>query len=179
MRAFIALELSQEIKKEIAKIQKQLQRAGAKATWVKPEISHLTLDFFGSVTHKELEIIHKILNQIKTKPIQLELNSLGCFPHPERARIIFIDLQGDLKELKNLASQIRKNLKKEKIRFDEKPFKAHITLGRVKKRQNLVHVLKGIEVKRIEFLASEITLNQSILGSSGPKYTKLKTLHLS
>lgn len=179
MRAFIALELSQEIKKELAKVQKQLQKAGAKATWVKPEISHLTFAFLGSVTHKELEIIHKILDQIEVKPIQLELAQLGCFPHPERARIIFINLQGDLKELKALAREIRKNLKKEKIWFDEKPFVAHVTLGRIKKRQNLTHVLKGIKPKRIKFSAQEITLNQSQLGSSGPKYIKLKRCFLT
>ena len=180
MRVFIALELSEKVKKEIAKLQKQLQRAGAKATWVKPEIAHLTLAFLGSVTHKELEIIHKILEEEvkKSSPLKLELKQLGCFPSPERARIIFIDLRGDLKELNHLVKQIRKNLNKEKIRFDDKPFVAHATLGRVKKRQNLTHVLKGVRPKKIEFLAQEITLNQSTLGHSGPKYTKLKEILL-
>ena len=102
MRAFIALELPEKVKKEITKIQKKLRKAGAKATWVKPEIIHLTLAFLGSVTHKELEIIHKILEEVAAKPIQLELSQLGCFPSPERARIIYVDLQGDLKELNSL-----------------------------------------------------------------------------
>ncbi len=179
MRIFIALELPEEIKKEIAKLQKKLRKAGAKATWVKPEIVHLTLAFLGSVTHKQLEIIHKILGEITFKPIKLELGLLGCFPNPERPRIIFVELRGDLKELHYLANQIRQNLKKEAIQFDNKPFVAHITLGRVKKRQNLTHIFKGIKPKKIEFLAQEITLNQSELTSSGPQYTKLKTLHLT
>jgi 2'-5' RNA ligase len=179
MRAFIALELPEAIKKEIAKIQKQLQRAGAKATWVKPEIAHLTFAFLGSVTHKELEIIHKILGEKKLEPVKLELGSLGCFPQPERARIIFIELQGDLKELHYLVNQIRKSLKEEKIWFDEKPFKAHVTLGRVKKKANIVSALKGVKPKKLEFSAQEITLNRSILGSSGPKYNRLKTIHLT
>ncbi len=178
MRVFIALELPKEIKKEISKIQKQLQRAGAKATWVKPEITHLTLAFLGSVTHNQLEIVHKILDEIKIKPIRLEFNSPGCFPHPKRARIIFVDLQGDLKKLCLLATQIRNNLKKQKIWFDDKPFKAHVTLGRVKRRQNLTRVLKGVRVKKLEFLTQEITLNQSELGSSGPTYTNLKKILL-
>ncbi|MCJ7792630.1 MAG: RNA 2',3'-cyclic phosphodiesterase [Candidatus Marinimicrobia bacterium] len=179
MRIFLALELPEEIKKEIEKLQKKLRKAGAKAIWVKPEIVHLTLTFLGSVTHNQLEIIHKILDEIRLRPLRLELGSLGCFPNPERARIIFIDLQGDLKELHYLANLIRQNLKKEAIQFDDKPFVAHVTLGRIKKRQNLSHVLKGVKPKRIEFLAREITLNQSELSSSGPQYTKLKTIHLT
>ena len=178
MRVFIALELPEETKKEIGKIQKQLQKTGAKATWVKPEIAHLTFAFLGSVTHKEVEIIHKILDEITLRPIKLELGQLGCFPHPERARIIYIDFQGDLKELKELAKLIHHDLKKQKIWFDDKPFAAHVTLGRVRKRPNLTHVLKGIKVKKLEFLAQEITLNQSELGSSGPTYSKLKSVHL-
>lgn len=178
MRAFIALELSEEIKKEIEKLQKKLRKAGAKAIWVKPEIVHLTLAFLGSVTPKELEIIHKVLDEIRLRPLRLELGSLGCFPNPERTRIIFIDLQGDLKELHYLANLIRQNLKKEKIQFDDKPFVAHVTLGRIKKRQNLTHILKGVKSRRLEFLAEEISLNQSTLGHSGPNYTRLKTLHL-
>jgi 2'-5' RNA ligase len=178
MRAFIALELPEAIKKEIAKIQKQLQRAGAKATWVKPEIAHLTFAFLGSVTHKELEIIHKILGEKKLEPVKLELGSLGCFPQPERARIVFIELQGDLKELHYSASQIREGLKKEKIKFDDKPFKAHVTLGRVKKKANIVSALKGVKPKKLEFLVREVTLNQSALSSSGPRYTQLKKILL-
>ena len=179
MRLFIALELPEGIKKEIANLQKKLRKAGGKATWVKPEITHLTLAFLGSVTHKEVGIIHKVLDEIRVGPIRLELNSLGCFPNPERARIIFIDLQGNLKELNQLARQIRQALEKEKVQFDDKSFVAHVTLGRIKKRQNLTHILKGVKPKKIEFSAQEITLNQSELSSSGPQYTKLKTLHLT
>ena len=174
MRVFIALELPEEIKKQIAKLQKQLQRAGAKATWVKPEIIHLTLAFLGSVTPNQLEIIHKVLDEITPKLIKLELNQLGCFPYPEKARIIFLDLQGDSKELNQLTNLIRQNLKNQKVWFDDKPFKAHLTLGRLRKQTNLTHVLKGVKVKKIGFSAQEISLNQSVLGPTGPKYVKLK-----
>jgi len=139
----------------------------------------LTFAFLGSVTHNQLEIIHKTLNKITLRPIKLELNQLGCFPNPERVRIIFIDLQGDLKELNSLAKLIRKNLNKQKIWLDDKPFVAHVTLGRVRKRSNLTHVLKGVKPKKLEFLAQEITLNQSTLGHSGPKYTQLKICRLT
>jgi 2'-5' RNA ligase len=179
MRAFIALELSKEIKKELEKVQNQLKKAGVRATWVKPEIVHLTLAFLGSITPNQVETIHKVLEEKTGKSSSLRLEQIGCFPRPEKARIIFIDLRGDLKELNNLTKQIRQGLKKEKIWFDNKPPIAHITIGRVKKRSNLTDILKGIKVNKIKFLAREISLNQSTLGHSGPKYTKLKICHLT
>lgn len=179
MRAFIALELPEEIKKEIREIQSQLKNAGVQATWVKPEITHLTIAFLGSVTHKQLEIIHQILEGVVPSSLRFRLGLINFFPNPARPRIIFLDFEGDLEKLKNLVSQLRQQLKKEKIWFDDKPFVAHITLGRIKKRQNLTQVLKGIKIKKIEFLSNEITFNQSELGSLGPIYTRLETITFS
>jgi 2'-5' RNA ligase len=180
MRVFIALELSREIKKELEKVQNQLKKAGAQATWVKPEIAHLTLAFLGSITSNQVETIHQVLEEIgQGKPIQLELGQVGCFPHPAKPRVIFVSLKGELVKLNSLVKQIREGLKKEKIGFDKKPFRTHVTLGRVKKRQNLTPILKGIKVKKTKFLAQEITLIKSELTPSGPVYSKLKRISFS
>lgn len=180
MRAFIALELPEEIKKEIAEIQTQLKKTGIKATWVKPEIVHLTLAFLGSIAPNQGETIYKVLKEnCPEKPIQLELEQAGCFPHPIRPRVIFVELEGEINKLNNLAKQIRQGLKKEKIWLDDKPFVAHVTIGRAKRRLNLTHVLKKIRVKKVKFSAQEITLNKSKLTPSGPVYSKLKRITLA
>lgn len=179
MRAFITLELSEKVKKEIGEIQDQLKKAGVQATWVKPKIAHLTLAFLGSITPNQVEIIHKILEEIgQGKPIQLELGQLGCFPHSARPRVIFVELGGEIEKLNNLTKQIREGLKKQKIWFDNKPFRTHVTLGRIKKRKNLTHILKGIKIKKVEFLGKEITLDKSELTPSGPVYQTINKVKL-
>lgn len=181
MRAFIAQEIPEKIKEEIEKIQQDLKRAGVQVRWVNPEIAHLTLAFLGSITPDKVEIIGNILEAAasQTKPVQLHLLKIGCFPSPARARIVFVDLGGELEKINILTNKIRKELKKEKIWFDEKPFVSHITLGRIKKRQNLSHLIGKIKIKRIEFVASEANLTKSTLTESGPVYIKIKcvTLH--
>lgn len=176
MRAFIALELPQEIKTKIGKIQRDLKKAGVQARWIKPEISHLTLAFLGSITPNKIETIGKILNDTtrQIEPVQLHLLKIGCFPSPYRARIVFVDLGGELGKLNALATKVRKRLKKEKIYFDEKPFVGHITLARVKKRQNLTSLMGKAKIKKVEFVASEVSLIKSTLTESGPIYQKLK-----
>lgn len=175
MRAFIALELPEEIKVEIKNIQQDLDKAGVQARWVKPEIAHLTLAFLGSITPNRVEPISKTLKEVagKIKSTKLYLSQIGCFPHPTKARIVFIDLGGELEKLNALTTKIRKGLKKEKIWFDKKPFRSHVTLGRIKKRQNLTKIIKEIKIKEIEFIANEISLTKSQLTETGPIYTKL------
>ena len=193
MRVFIALEIpdeirtslrknlvSDEIKKKINKIQRDLKKTGVQAHWVKPELSHLTLAFLGSITPDKVKPISKILDEVarQIKPVQLHLLKIGCFPSPVRTKIIFVELGGELGKLNALAIKIRKRLKKERIWFDEKPFVSHITLGRIRKGQNLTKLIKKIKIKKVKFIASEVSLTQSTLTKSGPIYSKLKSTFL-
>lgn len=180
MRAFISLELPKEIKTEIKNIQQQLKMAGVQARWIKPEIAHLTLAFLGSITPNKVEPISRILEEVveQVKPAELYLAKINCFPDPAKARIVFIDLEGELGKLNALAIKIRKRLKKEGIWFDKKPFTAHITLGRIKKRQNLAKIIKEVKIKKVQFIANEISLTKSQLTEAGPIYKKLTCVSL-
>jgi 2'-5' RNA ligase len=180
MRAFIALKLPSRIKKDLEGIQKDLKTAGVQARWVKPEIAHLTLAFLGSIAPDKVDTGGEILNEVaqQFKPVKLKLSQVGCFPSLQKARVIFVNLQGELGKFNALAIKIRKRLKKEKIHFDEKPFTAHITLGRIKNRQNLTEIIRKVKIKRTEFIADEITLTKSQLTETGPIYQSIKTVKL-
>jgi 2'-5' RNA ligase len=181
MRAFISLELPAKIKAEIKTIQQDLKKANIQAKWVNPQISHLTLAFLGSIRPNQVEKISQVLEGTgsQIKPVNLYLLRLGCFPNPVKPRVIFVDLAGEKDKLEILNEKIRENLKKEKIWFDKKPFSAHITLGRIKKRKNLTQILKGLRVKKIKFQAKEIVLNKSELDPTGPAYTQLEKVFLA
>lgn len=181
MRTFIALELPEQTKKEIKKIQGDLKKVGIQARWVKPELSHLTLAFLGSITPDKVDLISHTLEEAiaETRPIKLHCLKLGCFPNPAKPRIIFVDLGGELGKLNALALKIRKGLKKEKIYFDKKPFASHVTLGRIKKRQNLTKLVGKTKVKKAKFVAQEVSLNQSTLTKTGPIYKQIKCVSLA
>jgi 2'-5' RNA ligase len=180
MRAFIALELPQEIKQELAKNQQKLQKTGLQARWVKPELSHLTLAFLGSITPEKKEKVIQILDEAgkQAHPFLLYLQKINAFPNLIRPRIIFIDLGGDLKKLNLLAKLIRQGLKMEKIFFDEKPFVSHITLGRIKGKQNLKNIINQLKPEKRRFLADKISFMESTSTPSGPIYRPLKSVFL-
>lgn len=181
MRTFISLELPETIKKEIGEIQRKLKETGLQARWVKPEIVHLTLVFLGSITTNKIDIVDNVLENIvsQTKPVKLKLSQLDCFPNSAKARIIFIKLSGELEKLNALAIKIRKQLKKENIWFDTKPFNAHLTLARVKKQVNLTEIVKKTKIKKTEFIANEVTLTKSQLTNLGPIYHQIKRITLT
>lgn len=180
MRVFITLELPKEIKKEVGKIQQELKRLGIQARWVKPEICHLTLVFLGSITPDKVETIGKILKVTagQTSPINLRLAKIGCFPNSRKSRIIFISLAGELDKLKALTDKTRKGLKKSGFWFDEKPFFVHLTLARLKKRQDLTKIVNQIKIEKINFQTNEIALISSTLTPTGSIYQNLISCRL-
>ncbi|MGB9706681.1 MAG: RNA 2',3'-cyclic phosphodiesterase [Microgenomates group bacterium] len=180
MRVFVALELPEEIKKEIEKIQKSLMAIASPARWVKPKAAHLTLVFLGEITPGKIPLLEKILENATSKisPVNLWLNQIGCFPSPGKARIIYLSLGGELGKLNALALKIRKGLKSQKIWFDKKPFTPHLTLGRLKKQQNLNQILQKIKISRIKFLGEKVSLIQSTLTPQGPVYKILASFEL-
>ncbi|RLE06849.1 RNA 2',3'-cyclic phosphodiesterase, partial [Candidatus Aerophobetes bacterium] len=55
MRVFIAIELPESVKEEIARIQEKLKKTRDKIKWVDPALIHLTLKFLGEINEKGLE----------------------------------------------------------------------------------------------------------------------------
>jgi len=183
MRAFIAIELPSDIKNAISKMQDKLKTSLPKISWVKPENLHLTLKFLGEISPEQLGNINQITTEtVKTiTEFKIKLESLGVFPNVARARIIWIGTDQMPKALEQIAQQLETRLAELGIPKEERPFRAHITIGRIKHQLILSDLEKGInQVKNdlvyenLEFTTRGITLLQSTLGKDGPTYTVLR-----
>lgn len=183
MRAFIAIEFPSNIKDTISKMQDKLKAGLPKVNWVKPENLHLSLKFLGEISPKQLENINQITAEIvKTiTDFKIKLESLGVFPNLACARIIWIGTNQAPEALGQIVAQLETKLAELGIPKEDRPFKAHITIGRIKHRLILSDLEKGInQVQRdmvcenLEFNTRGITLFQSTLGKQGPTYTALK-----
>ena len=54
VRAFVAIELSHDIRDRLGEAQVILKNAGVRLTFVRPEIIHITMKFLGEVDEKDL-----------------------------------------------------------------------------------------------------------------------------
>ena len=124
MRLFIALELDNDIKDKIDKIQNDLSQLGVKGNFTRKENLHITLAFIGDCDINTANKIVQVLDKIDNKSFDMIFENFDFF-----GEILYLDVLNN-NEFKQLAYKIRTELNQNNICFDKKPTKAHITLVR-------------------------------------------------
>jgi RNA 2',3'-cyclic 3'-phosphodiesterase len=180
LRAFIAFDLPAPLRGRIRRLQEQLQPYRLPVRWVRPEAVHLTMKFLGNIRMTDVRPISTLLNAAVEGfgPMPLTAKGLGVFPNLERPRILWIGLWGAVKELRSFYLRLNEDLAALGFPKENRPFKAHLTLGRIKGRipeKRLAEIMKtfgGFESE--PFVADRIVLFQSDLRPSGAVYTELR-----
>jgi len=182
MRAFIAIDLPENIKNTLGEIQGRLKSGLDPISWVKPQNLHLTLKFLGEISEEQMASTDQIITaQAKiTAAFKIKLDDLGVFPNLHQARILWIGAKL-CPPVIQLAANLENKIAALGIAKEERTFTSHITLGRIKSRipaQNLEKKFSAIKNEKIfadlEFTARGLALFQSTLRESGPVYTVLK-----
>lgn len=179
MRTFIAFELSLNTRMELSRLVNDLRPGLGRITWVKPERMHLTLKFLGEIDEHLVAPISERLTEVcaSQQPVSLEAVGLGCFPNARRPRVVWVGLEGDLDGARRIQKAIDIALKDFGFQPEEREFKPHITLGRV--RGPVKTELLSTEINaRAGFVfgaetLSEIAFMRSVLRPEGPLYTPL------
>lgn len=172
MRLFIAFDIPDKVKKQLVSIQKQIKAEDAKIKWVKAENMHLTLKFLGEVAEDKVDEIKERLKKVSFEAFNVVVSDIGVFPSEDYIRVIWVGFK-DEDNMTGLAKRIREQLKEFK---DDHPFKAHLTIGRVrmiKDKRGLVEGLKKIKVEPERFSVKEFKLYKSTLTREGPIYEEL------
>ena len=178
MRCFIAIELPAEVKKEFARIQKELPEA--EMNLVDPKNIHLTIKFFGEVEDKEAENIKKALSSLKSDKFDASLGKIGVFFHGKFIRVLWVGL-----EPKPEFNEVHEKLDEELLKFGfkkDKGFESHATLARVKfvrDRRVFEEKISKIKIKPIDFKINKVCLKKSTLTDKGPIYENLLTVKLN
>ena len=173
MRTFVAIEINnQEILDNITKFQKDTN-IDAKA--ILPEQIHFTLQFIGEIDGISKEKIVNAVNRIEFSKFEITLQGIGAFPRTKSPRVIWVgvnEVGGEL--ISALASQVHTKLSELGFKND-KPFKPHITVFRVKNKINDVtdELMKFNSKIFGTQLVSQIKLKKSTLTSNGPIYEDL------
>ncbi len=182
MRAFICLELGAETKQEIKEVQQALRWSALSGIrWVRPENYHIILAFFEDINPSQIPCIDSVLQDtVKQRhAIDLSVSKVGGLPKDNRARIVVLEVGGEVKKLKALVKKLRQGLECAHIVYDKKPFIPHITLGRSRNPINLVLKLgTGLQITQKDFSVSRITLFSSEITTTGSVYTQLTTRFL-
>lgn len=185
MRAFIAIEVPDGIKQEMAKAQDQLKQSGASAGWTRPEGIHLTLQFLGEAPEAGVETIKAALRKaVEGKAgFRLEIGGAGVFPDARRPRVVWAGVSGGLDRLQELQAAVEDAMRGIGFKPEDRKFTPHLTLGRIREirsRDAWQKALDGIRDIRLgEFPVTAVSLMKSELRPSGAVYTEMARVELA
>jgi len=134
IRAFWAIELNQEIRSALREFQHLVRNYLPSIGWVRPESLHLTVKFLGEVDEKQLTSLQEaVKNGIKDcSPFSLQVEGVGGFPNMNQPRVLWAGVSGQVADLQRLVSHVEEALLPLGFPSDSKPFRAHLTLARIK-----------------------------------------------
>ncbi len=172
MRLFVAVDLSDELRSSVSKVSNALSAIrGVKA--VEVENLHITLMFLGEVEERKVDAVKDALSKVEFEPFRISLRGVGFFPPRGAPRVVWVGVSEGEDELRALADSVAAKLKRFGFKRD-KDFAAHVTVGRVKRRESAGDVRESVaEFKNADFgsmIVDSFRLKQSILKPTGPVY---------
>ena len=160
MRLFIAVNLSDEMKDSLIRMQNALYDRGARGNYTPEENLHLTLAFIGE--YPDAQPVLDALSAVAFRPFELSLEGMGRF-----GDLCWAGMR-DSVPLTAVVRRLRRALAENGIPFDKKRFSPHITL--IRKASG---ALPGIVPAPASMTVTALSLMRSDRGRNGMIYTEL------
>jgi 2'-5' RNA ligase len=135
--------------------------------WTKIENLHITLQFLAEVKTEHLSsLIEHVRSQVEgvLNSTSIAFGQIHLFPNPFRPRVIVLDIVPQ-EELARMSELIGQGIKLTGYEIENRPFRAHLTLGRIKQPQdvdlgflsekNTLPQLESVDVREVALFRSE------------------------
>jgi 2'-5' RNA ligase len=180
VRTFIAAEISSDVRTKARRLISLLAQAPAKVRWVEPENLHLTLKFLGEVEMLEMPRLCEVVTAAiaELPPFDLEMQGAGAFPSLERPRTLWLGIGDGEEAMIELHDALDKSLAELGFRPEQRRFKPHLTLGRVRNSEQGVTELAELIREHHEFPGgitdvAEVVVFSSEMDRDGPTHEPL------
>ncbi len=170
-RTFVAIELAASFREALGDLQERLQARLGGIRLVRPEGIHLTLRFLGDTSPAQAETLRARLAAAAAlcPPASALVGGLGMFPERGSPRILWLGLEVPASIL-HLQRACELAARTTGFDREERPFRAHLTLGRWRERVPRPD-LPPADLGSTQLDA--LVLFRSDLRSSGAVYTPL------
>lgn len=184
MRLFIAIEIPDGIKNFLYQLI-SLKTSLDGVSIVQKENFHITLKFLGEVNEGLIPDITNTLRKISSEfsSFTLKITYPGVFPDKFKPRVIWIGTE-DTDILKEMAKRIDEGMEFYGFKREERGFKSHITLARVKNFHNGKYLFEKVskrfweESPQLQFHVEGFVLMKSTLTPKGSIYEVLQRFPL-
>jgi RNA 2',3'-cyclic 3'-phosphodiesterase len=176
VRLFVAIPLPEDLVQRAAAL---LPRGLSGLRPIKPENLHVTLAFLGyTPDERERDAASVVREAALTVPrFHLSFDRAGRFPERGRPRVVWLGLGEGADSVRRLGEAVAEGLRRQALRFDDRPFSPHLTLARVREEATKKEVgaiaaaVAALAPPRLAADIAEILLMRSVLSRQGPTYT--------
>ena len=180
MRVFVAVELASTSREAVGRCVASLGRLAAfseaSVKWVATSNLHITLRFLGEVPASGLARVGTAVESPFQQPaFYVTLDSCGLFPNRGAPRVVWLGVRAGHSQLCALHDEVAGRLKGCGHAVAARPFRPHVTVGRVKQighaeATQVRTALETIPLAVPSWRVGRVVLYESRLSRRGPTY---------
>ena len=180
MRIFLSIPVPDVVKNIKQMLTSTCENERVEIRWVKHNNLHLTVQFLGSVSNKNLIKIRKEVENIVTSinPFVLTVSETGCFPNTSNPSVLYLGVGGNIEALKALVVKISEKMSQIGFKKDLESFIPHITVAKIyypQKFNSDLSLFLNSTYDEVEFSVDGIQLLESKTLKDGVVYKTLNT----
>lgn len=176
-RLFVAIRVEPNQKiKDLVKFIEKFESTKA----VEEENLHVNLKFLGDTDDEGMEKAKEALKELKGfGEFKATLKDVGAFPNQDFIKVIWLGVESD--KIDDLAKETEKAYTEKGFKDRKRPYKAHLTIARVKQKpgsdiKKIFTEKHDREYKEIKIQSAELI--ESELTSEGPVYKTVESVEL-
>ena len=135
VRAFVAIELPDEIRSALSDLIEDLRRSNIRSMrLVRAEGIHLTLKFLGEIDRGQVDSVVAAVSGVARahRAFTLELGGVGAFPRRDSPRVLWVGMGGQLAPLLDLQRDVEGAVAPLGFSRETREFSPHLTVARLR-----------------------------------------------
>jgi 2'-5' RNA ligase len=179
MRLFLAVPLTEDARHGIVHYLEESLAHPLPGRPVRPENWHLTLRFLGEVDETGRDRLLREVDAADRGPaFAVRWGGLGAFPRVRRATVLWLGMEQGEVEAARLAAVIEEAVQAAGFPAEERPFRGHLTLSRIRPDQDVTAVVEAVPDLGLAMRVDRVALYESHLGRGGPRYDQVEVFSL-
>jgi 2'-5' RNA ligase len=174
-RLFIAVDIDAATREQIGAISAAIRAAvDARASWVRPDRMHLTLQFFAAADDALEDRINGALTEpLRARSFDIAFDGCGLFPERGSPRVLWLGIGAGLADIQRVQREVQDRLH---LPAERGVFVPHLTLARFRDRvpRGRVAGMGDIPARAGPSRIDRVTLYESHLSPAGPAYLRLR-----
>lgn len=185
MRLFVAINLPDDVRREVHEAVAVVRDRGMPARWTDHTQYHVTLKFIGDVRPDRRDDHVEVLRRVASGygPVEVTVEELGAFPSLRRPRVIWVGVDAT-PQLRALKHDLEHGYASLGVERETRAFRPHVTLARAEEGaaagefRELESLAAEVELEE-SFTADHLDLMRSRLRPDGPAYSVEERMELA